>query len=263
MDIIGRISTGSRMDQIYIPKNRSGFRVGNYVVIKPIETQKNIEKPYFYSIKNLEPIKTRIVDEIFKTINKTVEKYNNIIITGSFLDEGFNFNDIDILLITEDKISTNKLRETIKELTGAETHIILLNNQTLIAGLATDPLYQTMLSKCISKKRLIYNIKRRIDYKILDLHLLKSKTLIDNFDILDGAEKYYLARNMVAIFLYIQHKKISKEIIDHELVKLFHLQSINEIKKNMLDKNLFLKEYKIVYDETFNLIMKSIKHGSK
>lgn len=251
------------MDQIYLPKNRHGFRVGNYVVIKPLETQKDIKKPYFYNINNLEPIKIKIIYEIFKNINRTVEEYDNIIITGSFLDTGFNFNDIDILLVTEDKININKLRAIIKELTGVEIHIILLNNQTLITGLATDPLYSTMLSKCISKKRLIYNIKRRIDYKILDLHLLKSKTLIDNFDILDGTEKYDLTRNMVAIFLYIKHKKISKEIIDHELVKLFNLQNINEIKKNMLNKDLFLKKYKVVYDETFNLIMESIKHGSK
>ncbi len=251
------------MDQIYLPKNRSGFRVGNYVVIKPLETQKNIEKSYFYNIKDLEPIKIKIVDEIFKTINKTVEKYDNIIITGSFLDRGFSFNDIDILLINEDKTGMNNLRKTLEELTGIKVHIILLNNKTLIAGLATDPLYQTMLSRCISKRRLIYNFKRKIDYKILDLHLLKSKTLIDNFDILDGAEKYYLARNMVAIFLYIKHKKISKENIDKEILKLFNIKDINEIKKNMLDKDIFLKKYKSIYYETFNLIMESIQHGSK
>ena len=37
MELIGRISKGSKMDQIYIPKNRIGFSAGEYVLILPIK----------------------------------------------------------------------------------------------------------------------------------------------------------------------------------------------------------------------------------
>ena len=120
-----------------------------------------------------------------------------------------------------------------------------------------------MLSKCIAKKRFIFKIDYKMDYKILDLHLLKSKLLINNFDYLNGIEKYYLTRNMIAIFLYIKHKKINKEIVDKEIEKLFNIKDIQEIKQNILDKNEFLRLYKKIYNNAFNKIMENIKHGTK
>ena len=49
MEIISKISKGTKMDQIYIPKNRPGLDIGTYVKIIPIE-EKIIKRPYFYNI---------------------------------------------------------------------------------------------------------------------------------------------------------------------------------------------------------------------
>ncbi|MEK6793081.1 MAG: hypothetical protein AABX95_04645, partial [Nanoarchaeota archaeon] len=98
MEIISKVSLGSRMDQVYIPKNRIGFDIGNYVIIKPLNLEiekKPLEKIYFYRIKNIVSIKLEIINEVFIIIDKYVQNYENIIITGSFLEEGFHFNDID------------------------------------------------------------------------------------------------------------------------------------------------------------------------
>ena len=263
MEIIAKISKGSKMDQVYIPRNRSGFSTGSYVVLKPLETKKITEKPYLYNIKHIEPIKLQIINEVFETIDKNVNEYENIIITGSFIDKGFNFNDIDIILVSEGKINIHDIKNIIEQKTGIKTHIILLDNKTLIQGLSTDPLYQMMLSRCIVKKRFIYKIKPKINYKILDIHLLKSKTLMDGFDLLDGNEKYYLTRNMVAIHLFLKNKKVSNELVDREIIRLFELKEINEIKQNMLDKNEFLRKYKSFYERTFNEIMRNIKNDAK
>jgi len=100
VELISRISKGTRMDQIYIPKIRIDFTVGSYVVIRPLETIAEFEiKPFFYNIKYLEPIKTKIIKEIFKNLSEMI-KCDNIIITGSFLEQGFRFNDIDVILAT-------------------------------------------------------------------------------------------------------------------------------------------------------------------
>jgi len=133
-----------------------------------------------------------------------------------------------------------------------------LDDKALIKGLETDPIYQMMLSRCIAKKRFIYKTKNKINYKLLDLHLLKSKSLIDNFGLLNGEEKYYLTRNMVAISLFLQNKKIDKEKVDKEIIRIFDLRDINDIKQNILDKNNFLKNYKNVYKKTFDMVMESI-----
>lgn len=260
MELIAKVSKGSKMDQVYVPKNRSGFSIGSYVILKPLETIPD-EKPYFYNIKYIEPLKLEIINEIMNIIDKN-KTYENIIITGSFLDKGFNFNDIDILIVNH-KLNTKTIKNKIENQTGIKAHIIALDNKTLLKGLSTDPLYQMMLSKCITKKRIIYKVKHKVDYKILDLHLLKSKTLIENFDTLDGNEKYYLTRNMVAISLYLKQRKLDKEEVDDKIMKIFNLKNINEIKQNMLDKNIFLKNYKEIYKNTFDNIMKFIKNGAK
>ena len=43
MEIIAKISRGSKMDQVYIPKNRGGFSIGSYVILKPIKIKKPLQ----------------------------------------------------------------------------------------------------------------------------------------------------------------------------------------------------------------------------
>ncbi len=260
MELLAKISKGSKMDQVYIPKNRSGFSIGSYVIIKPLETKEIAEKLYFYNVK-IEQVKIDIINKSISIIDK-IANADNIIITGSFLDEGFNFNDLDIILIAENKPNLEYITKEIRNKLGVKAHIIIIENKALIKGLSTDPLYQMMLSRCIAKKRFIYKQEYKINYKLLDLHLLKSKLLIDNFDHLNGNEKYYFIRNMIAISLYLKNKKISKGIVDKEITKYFSL-NIDKIKQNIIEKDSFLKKYKIIYKETFNKIMNGIEYGSK
>ena len=258
MEIISRVSRGSKMDQVYLPKNRFGLDIGSYVVVKQLEEEKTDEKLYFYDIEHIEPIKLDIIKKIIKIIDEK-HIYENAIFTGSFLDNGFNFNDIDIILIGENKPA---IREEIERRIGIKAHIIFIDNKSLNKGLSTDPIYQMMLSRCIAKKRFIYNLKNEINYKILDLHLLKSKTLIDNFDILDGNEKYYLTRNLISILIYINGGKISKKIVDNKIKKEFGADA-KEIKQNILDKNKFIKKYREIYKKTFDELMRLIKNGAE
>lgn len=258
MEIIGKISRGSKMDQIYIPKNRAGFNNGEYVLISPLKGRIEKQfKPHFYNLNNLEPIKMKVIEDIFSLINRKTDA-ENVIITGSFLEKGFGFNDIDILLINEKKINVNMIREEIEKMTGIKTHIILLNNKTLILGLSSDPFYNLMLSKCVSKNKFIFKIKRKINYKLLDLNLLKSKILIDNFEILSGNEKYYLTLNMISILLFIQGKKLDKETINKDIERIFNMK-IKELKNNLINKRNFLRIYKEIFSKTFNLILDNIK----
>ena len=146
MEMVGKISKGSKMDQIYIPKNRVGFNNGEYVLISPFKGRIEKQfKPHFYNVNNLEPIKMKVIEDIFSLINRKADA-ENIIITGSFLESGFEFNDIDILLVNERKINIIIIKEEIEKITGIKTHIILLGNKTLILGLSSDPLYNLMLS---------------------------------------------------------------------------------------------------------------------
>jgi len=265
MEIIAKISKGSNMDQIYIPKIRYGLNVGEYVIIKPLKEEKPIERLYFRNINNIEPMKLEIIKEIIKIIDKNIEN-ENIIITGSFLDKGFNFNDIDIIVITAEigkkEKNIDNIKEKIIEKINIGSHILILNNKILLDGLSKDPLYLLMLSRCISKKRFIYKIKKRVNYKLLDLHLLKSKILINNFDFLNGDEKYYSLRNMIAISFFLENKKINKNSIEKEIKRIFSLD-INKIKQNLINKQDFIKKYKLIYNGVYKKILSGIKNDTK
>ncbi|MDO8460604.1 MAG: hypothetical protein Q7S74_05820 [Nanoarchaeota archaeon] len=261
-ELIGKISTGSKMDQIYIPKNRVGFSTGEYVIISPLkynlgekEGSKKL-KLHFYNTGKIEPIKIKIIEDVMQLIETKVNT-DNIIITGSFLDKGFGFNDIDIIILSQKEINTEIIKDKIDKLEGIKTHIILLDNNTLLQGLSTDPLYSLMLSKYVSKNRMIFKAKRKIDYRFLDLNLLKSKDLINNFDILNGKEKYYFTMNMIAILLFIEGKRLNKDLINREIERKLHVK-IKDLKENLVSRD-FLDRYKRVYDNTFNLILDKIK----
>ncbi|MEK6964563.1 MAG: hypothetical protein AABX70_09185 [Nanoarchaeota archaeon] len=258
MDIIAKVSRGTKMDQIYLPKNRSGLYLGSYVTIQAIIPPKSKETLFFYHISKLEPIKQKIVEEVFSVIDQTIESYDNIILTGSFLEKGFHFNDLDLLLVTSDKIEAKPLEEAIEKITGIKTQVLIIDAKALLQGLAMDPLYQAMLSRCITKKRLIYRYQRSINYKLLDLHLLGSEALTRECDLLDGKEKYKLARNMVAIFLFLKGKKVTFKSIESEIQRKLWISS-DEIKNNSGDKKIFRKTCQHLYNETFSLILNAAK----
>jgi hypothetical protein len=259
MEIIGRISKGTKMDQIYLPKNRTGLSSGQYVLITSLDgklTEKEEFKPFFYNIKEIEPLKLNIIKEVFAILNKINPE--NIIITGSFVEKGFRFNDLDILLVSEKDGDLKKIKEQVEAQIGIKTHLIQINHKTIQLGMSTDPLYSLMLSKCVSKKRIIFKTKRVIDYKLLDIQLIKSKSLPENFDILNGSEKYYLTFNIFAISLFLQNKKLTKKLVDSEIEKSFGIK-VELIKDNLLEKNSFIKKYSQIYGDTFNIIMGHIK----
>ncbi len=246
------------MDQIYIPKERvPGFELGTVVLVKPV-LEKAKPKPHYYNVSNLEPIKNTVIAEILNYF----EQLENVIITGSFLEKGFDFEDIDVLLITDIKTDTGKFESHFEREFGIKLHIIVIGHKPLIKGLSTDPLFQMMLTKFVSKKRVIFKIKNEINYKLLDLHLLESKALIDNFDFLLGNEKYKLTRNLIAIKLFMEDKKISIDAVTSEIDNYFGEGMVKNIKENLLNKE-FLNNYRRLYNKLFKEILNGIKNDLK
>ncbi len=256
VNLISKISKGTKMDQIYISKFRPpGFAIGDHVEIVPTKREKR--SFYSYNIKQLEPVKGLIKDEIFNYF----KEIDNVIITGSFLEKGFKFNDVDIILVDKIKVDKNWEKYFWKKL-GVNTHFICLNRKILKKGLNTDPLFQMMMSRYLAKKREILKIKNEFNYKQLDLHLLKSKTLLNNFDILIGKEKYNLTRNLIAIKLFLVCGKLSEDSIRIEIDKIFGTDAVNKLKENLIEKRRFLKKFRNIYNQTFDRII-NLKNESK
>ena len=62
VELIGKVSKGSKMDQIYIPKNREAIPVGSYVVVKPLTTEKQ-------DGENAADFEKRIKDEMARVMD--------------------------------------------------------------------------------------------------------------------------------------------------------------------------------------------------
>ncbi|MDO8655732.1 MAG: hypothetical protein Q7K45_00710 [Nanoarchaeota archaeon] len=248
--MISKISKGTVMDQIYLPKIRPpGFFIGDYVEISPTRMKKTTF--YTHNMPHLEPIKDLIREEIFKYFDAA----DNVIITGSFLEKGVHFNDIDIIvigMIAADKTWENYFEQRL----GLKVHFICIDRKSLQQGSRQDPLFQMMLSKYLAKKREMFSFKNEYKYKILDLHLLKSKSFLDNFDMLTGREKYNLVRNMCAIRLFLQGKVLDLEVVNTEIDKIFGKLAVMRLKENMVEKKIFCSKFRKIYDETFKSIMK-------
>ncbi len=260
--LISKVSRGTRLDQIYIPKNRVGFPVGGYVLVKPLRSQQPFLKPHYYGLHGLEPIKVAVAQRIFSIIDHNCQN-NNIIIAGSFLERGFSFHDIDILLVREEAVNEGILKGHLEAETGCSIHLIVLPFAALVKGYSTDPLFQAMLSRCIAKKRIIPIKSKYLDFKLLDLHLLKSKPLLDNFEVLSGSEKYGMVRNAVAISIFLSSKKATLSRMNQQISALFGKNAGECIKNNTVAKSKFIPVFAKLYSSLENKILEGIAHEPK
>lgn len=261
MEIISKISKGSKMDQIYLPRNRVGFPIGSYVKIVPVVKPKRAAF-FYYGVKDIEPLKISIITEIISLIEKYTQP-ENIIITGSFLEDGFTFNDIDVLLITEEKEIKN-LQRILEEKVKMKIHLFFMTNNTFNKKRTIDPILALMLSKCITTARLPPIKKRELNYKLLDMLLLPCETFPLNYEQYSGKEKYYYLRSLFTIAAFIDGDKISKEELDKGIEDFFTV-TVEDIKQNLIeDKQAFIKKFKSMYSRTFNKIMEIIPcHDTK
>ncbi|MBS3176204.1 hypothetical protein J4457_03135 [Candidatus Woesearchaeota archaeon] len=256
VNLIGKISRGSLMDQVYLPKNRpSAFAPGCYVELVPVLAPEKIT-PYFYKVVHIEPLKV----EMIQTILSLAPDAGNVLICGSFLERGYGFHDIDVIVVNG---SITGVAENIEKTLGIHAHVISLDNTSLSEGLSTDPLFCMLLSKFVARKRVIFRVQRRILPRLLDLHLLSSKPLFHEFEELDGDQKYKMIRNIVAMRLFIDYRNVDSESVNKEIERLLGRGSIQNIKKNMTRKKDVLPILLKLYRKVFNHLMGEIHAQSK
>jgi len=95
------------------------------------------------------------------------------------------------------------------------------------------------------------------------MHLLKSKLLPEQFEHLNGKEKYKLTRNMVAINLFLEGKTATIEKTNKEIENLFGKGAVSRLLENTMEKTPFTAKYKEVYRKVFNAIMDGISLNAK
>jgi len=255
-ELIKKISKGARFNQIYLQKNEGiGFEPGKSVVISPLENRISKEPAIFeYNVK-LESLKREIAKLVFK-VTDNYGYYDNIIITGSFLDEGFNFEDIDIIIINPVNMEKDRLKDSIRQNTGINPHLILIDSESFNKGIKRDPLFRLMVDRYVSARRAIFRKDREINYKLLDIYLLKNKNLIEGYDLFSIRQRKKLLRDFISIKLFSENKEVTIKSIEKEINMLFGKDIIENLfyYGNNEEKHKFISKLK----KEFNKLEKHI-----
>ena len=258
--LIKRISKGARFNQIYLQKNEGlGFEPGKSVVISPLEDIIVKEPATFeYNVK-LESLKREIVKLVFKIVDR-YGYYDNIIITGSFLGEGFNFEDIDIIIINPVNMEKDKLKDSIEQNIGISPHLILIDSESLNKGIKRDPLFRLMVDRYVSIKRAIFRKDSEINYKLLDIYLLKNKNLIEGYDLFSIKQRKKLLRDFISIKLFSKNKEVTIENVEKETNRLFGKDIIESLfyYGNNEEKHEFIAKLKKEFNKLENHILKNV-----
>lgn len=258
--IIKKISKGARFNQIYLQKNEGiGFEPGKSVVISPLENIIVKEPSIFeYNVK-LGSLKKEIIKLVFRIIDDN-GYYDNILITGSFLDEGFTFEDIDIVIINPRNIQKDRLKDSIKESTGIEPHLIVIDSESFNRGIKRDPLFRLMVDRYVSAKRTIFKKDRELNYKLLDIYLLRNKNLIDGYDLFSIKQRKKLLRDLISIKLFSENKEVTLKSIEREINALFGKDMIENLfyYGNNEEKHKFIVKFKREFNKLENRILKNV-----
>jgi len=62
------------------------------------------------------------------------------------------------------------------------------------------------------------------------------------------------------VLLKLNNQKITLESVNSEINQYFGKDTIRKMNENMLEKRVFLKKYKEIYNKTLNKIMDGIKN---
>lgn len=181
--------------------------------------------------QKIEAIEQRII----KKILTNVKKVSAIILYGSAIQTNYKeYNDIDILIATKDKVYTNlkeksqkikELKEKLKQ-EDIEADIQIYDEKSIEYGSTHNPtlIYELKDHKIIYGDIKLFNGKK----EIYTLDLLKKLDLSDVKETyLQSVELYYALRNIMAINLILKH------IVDNHKLKVLLNE---EIGKNLVEK---------------------------
>ena len=251
---IHKISKGSRFNQIYIPKEmNSVFEIGDVVEIKLLSKREN-----FYYSKNLKKLtnyKENLVKEIFSSL-ADFSDIKQVFIVGSFLTSKIDYNDLDILLITEKNIE-RKIYNLLIEKFNIKFHIITIPAHRFEYLVYSCPLTKSMLSYFVSNKEFTLPAENKLDAKHINFLLMVPEDLLE---VNPESRAYYDSiRRLITIEMFLNNKAINILEINNQLIKIVGETLLSLIKNNETiekEKINFLRE---IIKKKISLIKNKIK----
>ena len=219
-----------------------------------------INANYLLERLSYNPKNRAIENQIKKIILNNIVQVEAIILIGSAIQTSYNnYNDIDIIIVTKNKIWTrtyerqeiiyNLERDARKK--GLNLDVQIISKKVLLNSYSKNPslIYQLKDYKIIYGK---INIPKKIEISKLDL--LMKLDWSEPTHKLDGRELYECIRNLWLV------KLLMKKVIDNE--KLYS-EIINELGRNLIIKLKENKASKLEKVLALNYLIEMLKETEK
>ena len=258
---IHRVSKGSKFSQIYIPReNKNEFEPGDIVEVRLLK--KDFKIYYSKNLVKLTEFKEKLIKEIFKFL-MSQKKIRQIFIFGSFLTKKIEYNDIDVLILTEEKNNFEKnVYNNLINKFNIKFHLISFDEERLKELLEICPLTRSIFYYYVSNKEFKIPKETKINKKHLKFLLMMPEDLLKvNLDY--GIEYYNVLRKLYTIESFLIGKEIPPDKIDVYIEKTIGKTKLDLLKRNdVLDKSI-LKEVKDIIKDKLGKIYRRMNYGKK
>lgn len=258
---VHKVSRGSKFNQVYIPKeNEKEFEPGDIVEVRLLK--KDVRIYYSKNLKKLTEFKEKLVKEIFGFL-MNYKGIEQIFIFGSFLTKKIDYNDIDILILTEENSNFEKIvYSDLINMFNLKFHLISFNEERLKNLLEICPLTRSMFYYYVSNKEFKIPKEIKINDKHIKFLLMMPEDLLKvNLDY--GIEYYNVLRKLYAIENFLIGKEIPPDEIDDHLESVIDKRKLDLLKRNeILDKNI-LGEIKNIIKNKLEKIYRRMNYGKK
>jgi len=251
MEFVHKVSKGSRFNQIYVPKEMElVFEVGDLVEVKLLKKSMSL---FLTGEVELSEFKENLIRDVFSFLGKFKE-VKCAFFFGSFLTKKIEYNDIDLLIVTEKKSFDKIVYKEIIDKFNLKFHVISIPEEKFLELGEICPLTRSMLSQSVSNKK--FKIpKKRIDKEHIEFLLMMPEDLMK---IKTNSRVFYdNIRRLMVIERFLDYKEESQEDAEKEMTK--SLGRISEkIKNNKEISEKEVEDIRKVIKNKLNRIRKKI-----
>jgi predicted nucleotidyltransferase len=230
------------------------FGVGDTVEVILLEKKASLH--HSKSLDKLSDFKSKLIKDIFSELNK-FKKIKQAFIVGSFLTQKSEYNDIDILVITEKERLDKEIYDSLTEKFELKFHVIAIKEKSLEYLQKSCPLTRSMLYFFVSEKP--YSLPKETDLDkdhirfllMMPQDLLKLKLSPRIF--------YDSIRRIITIEKFLEGKEINPIRIEEEIIALIGKPIVQNIRSNEEVPERIIKRLKKIIKTKLDKIGQRLK----
>jgi REP element-mobilizing transposase RayT len=253
LKFVHKVSKGARFNQIYIPKSMElNFQAGDLVEVTLLEKSNSVY--YSKTLPKLSEFKENLIKNIFSELDKFRE-IRQIFIIGSFLTQKQDYNDIDIILISEKNLEKEIYKILINKF-ELKFHVMSIPEDNFKSLQKYCPMTRSMLYYFVSNKK--FNLPKETELNqnhIKFLLMMPEDLLTIN---LKSRVFYDSIRRLLAIERFLENRPLNPFDINKEIKNILGEKIVIDIRNNENMNDDLIKKLRNIIKSKLSKINKII-----